>query len=75
METDFRNLVKHIHRLEGFKNQANMILGTFGGVICISRLISKESIFSLTLKFAFLTRIKTTVNLVTSSQNLQNTSH
>ena len=35
METDFRNLVKHLHRLEGFKKLANMILGTFRGVISI----------------------------------------
>ena len=75
METGFRNLVKHIHRLEGFKKLANMILGTFRGVICIYRPKSKESTFSLTLKFAFLTRIKTTVNFVTSSQNLRNTSY
>ena len=36
---------------------------------------SKESTFWLTSNFAFLTRIKTTVSLVTSSQSLRNTSH
>ena len=31
----FAKKIKHIHRLEGFKKLANMILGTFKGMICI----------------------------------------
>ena len=73
IETYVRNFVKHIHIIEGFKKLTNMILGTFRGMICTQSSNSQESAFSLTSKFAFLTRIKTTVSLVTSSQNLQNT--
>ena len=75
IENDFCKLVNHIHRLECSKKLTNMIPGTFRGIIGILRPNYKESTFSLTSKFAFLTSIKTTVSLVTSSQNLQNTSH
>ena len=74
MKTDFHKLVKHNHRLEGFKKLTNMILGAFRCMICIYRPNFKGSPFSLTSKFAFLARIKIIVSLVTSSQNLQNTS-
>ena len=35
MKTDFHKLVKHNHRLEGFKNLTNMIVGAFRCIICI----------------------------------------
>ena len=75
MKTDFHKLVKHNHRLEGFKKLTNMILGAFRSIICIYRPDSKGGPFSLTSKFAFLARIKITVSLVNSTQHLQNTYH
>ena len=44
MEADFYRLVKHIHKLEGFVKLANMIMGTFKGMICIYRPNSKEKL-------------------------------
>ena len=75
MKTDFHKLVKHNHRLEGFKKLTNMILGAFRCIICILRPDSKGGPFSLTSKFTFLARIKITVSLVNSNQHLQNTYH
>ena len=46
IETDFRKLVKHIHRQEGFQKLTNMIMCSFRGMICIKRPNSKESTFS-----------------------------